>query len=341
MKFLKLFVSDSLYFILFWLRNFSSHANNFPVQNKTAVIVYNEGWCITGAVQDIVTHWRGDYELCTIENIVDDAEYYFVAYYTMLPRLYLKYPWLTKRKVIVKMAHAFDALGEDHAPRFSGRIFGFLLNQCHLIFNQASLWERHIIEHWGVNPNLIYTNYDGVDTTMFKGHNRTGQGRILVSTGCYPRKRPELLYAVAQSIPQREFLILAGSGWTESTYYTKLSNLKNVEFIHVSYKEYPKYYRQCDVYLSVSILEGGPIPLVESMAENIVPVVSRTGMADDLVCHGENGFMFELNDKSEVIVEYIKQAYALKGNIRKDVLHLDWELYSERLQNKIGIKKTT
>ncbi len=54
-------------------------------------------------------------------------------------------------------------------------------------------------------------------------------------------------------------------------------------------------YSTFDVFLSISNLEGGPIPLVEAMMSNAVPVASRTGFAPDLIQHGENGFIFDLD----------------------------------------------
>lgn len=329
---------DFVYRVALSLRVIFVQNHTAIVTGKTAVISYDEGWCISGAARDIMQHWKTDYQFCTLDYVPNDAEYYFVAYYTMLPRLYMQYPWLTKRKVIVKMAHAFDAVGEDDIPRFSGQLFGYLFNHCALIFNQASLWERYIVKNWGVNADLIYTNNDGVDTTMFTGHKRTGKGKILISAGGHPRKRPELLYEVMKELPHKEFLILMGGEWEESPHYEKIKSLPNVKFIKVPYQDYPKYYAKCDVYLSTSILEGGPIPLVESMAENMIPVMPRTGMADDLIRHGDNGYIFELDDNAKTIASYIEQAYENKSNTRADVIHLDWRDYSLRLQERIGIK---
>lgn len=55
-------------------------------------------------------------------------------------------------------------------------------------------------------------------------------------------------------------------------------------------------YDALDVYLVASREEGGPRAVLESMATGIPLVTTRVGQAEDLVEHGTNGFLVEVED---------------------------------------------
>ena len=55
-------------------------------------------------------------------------------------------------------------------------------------------------------------------------------------------------------------------------------------------------YRALDVCLVASRDEGGPKAVLESMATGVPIVTTRVGQAADLVRHGENGFLVDVED---------------------------------------------
>ena len=55
-------------------------------------------------------------------------------------------------------------------------------------------------------------------------------------------------------------------------------------------------YHALDVYLVSSRQEGGPKAVLESMAVGVPLVTTRVGQATDLVRHGENGWMVDVED---------------------------------------------
>ena len=55
-------------------------------------------------------------------------------------------------------------------------------------------------------------------------------------------------------------------------------------------------YHALDVYLVSSRQEGGPKAVLESMATGVPLVTTRVGQATDLVRHGENGWMVDVED---------------------------------------------
>ena len=91
-----------------------------------------------------------------------------------------------------------------------------------------------------------------------------------------------------------------------------------------------------DVFVSASYLEGGPIPLIEAMMSNIVPVASDTGFTADVIRHGENGFIFPVDTSVSQICEWIERAFILKTNVRFTAESLSWKHYSLEILKLLG-----
>ena len=123
--------------------------------------------------------------------------------------------------------------------------------------------------------------------------------------------------------------------------YESLSGLKNFTYLEGDYHEYPSYYSQLDVIVSMSELEGGPIPILEGMMSNVVPVASRTGFAPDVIRHGQNGFLFDVDASIEVVNELISQALSLSSDVRPTVLAYTWKNFVigiERILEEMAIR---
>jgi len=72
-----------------------------------------------------------------------------------------------------------------------------------------------------------------------------------------------------------------------------------IPYRHLYLNHYPDIgtvYQVLDLYLITSRQEGGPKAVLESMASGVPLVTTRVGQAMDLVRHGENGFMAEVED---------------------------------------------
>jgi len=170
------------------------------------------------------------------------------------------------------------------------------------------------------------------DAELFRYHERTGQGVVGLSSAFYERKNPEVLLDVIRALPHRQFVLL-GRNWNQFALFEEMRALPNFTYLTAPYRDYGKIYSTFDVFLSISRLEGGPIPLVEAMMSNAVPVASRTGFAPELIRHGENGFLFDTDASADEIAELIESAYDLTGNIRDSVEQLTWENFSARIVN--------
>lgn len=77
-----------------------------------------------------------------------------------------------------------------------------------------------------------------------------------------------------------------------------------VPYKHLYIKSYPnvaKLFQASDVYLVASRQEGGPKAILESMASGVPLVTTRVGQAMDMVKHGENGWMMDVEDAEGLV----------------------------------------
>ena len=167
------------------------------------------------------------------------------------------------------------------------------------------------------------------DPNFFRFHER-GNGVIGLSSSFYERKNPDSLLEVIKLLPHRQFVLL-GRNWNRYALFEEMRALPNFTYNTAPYRHYGEIYSTFDVFLSISRLEGGPIPLIEAMMSNAVPVASRTGFAPDIIRHGENGYIFDLDASPETIAAMIEAAFDLPGNIRESVEDLTWESLSARV----------
>jgi len=63
-----------------------------------------------------------------------------------------------------------------------------------------------------------------------------------------------------------------------------------------------KYFQSIDLYLVCSREEGGPKAILESLACGVPLVSTRVGMASDVITHGENGFLADIEDLDELFI---------------------------------------
>ncbi len=95
-----------------------------------------------------------------------------------------------------------------------------------------------------------------------------------------------------------------------------------VPYKHFYIKSYPdvaKLFQASDVYLVASRQEGGPKAILESMASGVPIITTRVGQAMDLVTHGENGWMADVED-SESLARCILQVRSMEQETLTPIL---------------------
>lgn len=213
----------------------------------------------------------------------------------------------------------------------------FVLNQCHRIVSMCDQSSQWLVE-LGVDRGRIEVATIGASPELFPAHVRS-KGAVGLCTAFYDRKNPERILELIKAMPNRKFILL-GRNWEQWERFDELQLLKNFKYEERQYSEYPLFYAEIDVFVSVSKLEGGPVPLVEAMMSNVVPVASRTGIGPDIIEHGVNGFLFDVDAPIATIVDLIERAYETPTDIRKSVEHLTWERFSKQIQSIASLNKS-
>lgn len=167
------------------------------------------------------------------------------------------------------------------------------------------------------DADRIWVAPDAVDNDFFsKACDRErGEGKAFKQSKGYPEKLilyvgrltdpkgiPDLLTAF-QVLCERIShlgLVLVGSGEGESRYkdFCQVNNLRRVFFEgFVHQEDLPAYYAAADVFVLPTHSDPWGLVLNEAMACKL-PVVATdvAGAARDLICHGENGYVYKKGD---------------------------------------------
>lgn len=117
----------------------------------------------------------------------------------------------------------------------------------------------------------------------------------------------ETIRRIKQEIPEI-FVLLTGP----ARGYVKhgLEEMR-VPYKHTYYKNYPEVaemFSALDLYIVASRQEGGPKAVLESMASGVPLVTTRVGQAMDIVRHGVNAWMTDVED-AEALAAFALQVY--------------------------------
>lgn len=117
----------------------------------------------------------------------------------------------------------------------------------------------------------------------------------------------ETMKQLKREIPEL-FVMLSGPA---RGYVKKSLEEAGIPYLHTylqSYPEIAKLFQALDLYVVASRQEGGPKAILESMASGVPLVTTRVGQAMDLVKHGENAWMADVEDV-DALASYALQVY--------------------------------
>jgi glycosyltransferase involved in cell wall biosynthesis len=82
-------------------------------------------------------------------------------------------------------------------------------------------------------------------------------------------------------------------------------------------------FSEASLFISLSNLEGGPVPLIEALDMGVVPIATRTGFAPDLIREGENGYLLPLIPTANDVLAAIQTA--LSAQLKVTSSGLTWD----------------
>lgn len=285
-----------------------------PIQ-KTLVItdLKFDNWVLGGNARDITALVEGPNRLLKVDFL--SASSRLIALFSSIwsPRLifvnqntYFRF-WMIanlfrfmSKRIIVLYTHSNSAITnrEKH-----------LLNSCEkiVVLNNS---ESIFLKAAGIRCT-VDVQPTGVDLQKFKpGYFEKTQNSVLLVSSFAERKNPLLTLALVSNSPDYNFT-LVGKEWDRFEFFEDLLSCTNFNYVEYSYSEYIKCLQASSIFLSLSIQEGGPLPLLESMACDLIPVVTDTGYAPDLIQDGLNGFLISTKcDLEEVRIALDKAAHS-------------------------------
>jgi 1,2-diacylglycerol 3-alpha-glucosyltransferase len=218
---------------------------------------------------------------------------------------------------------------EDDAPRL--RLKEWLKRRVIHRFSAAlcgGTSHRNYLEQLGMDPEKIFLGYDAVDNRYFRqeatrarqnfGKHRHLPGLedstpfFLASARFIKRKNLGTLLIAYQQYraevkrmgygPWR--LVILGDG-EERSNYVRLIRGNELEGVTLAgfrqIEELPAYYGLAKVFIHPAVQEQWGLVVNEAMASGLPVLVSgRCGCVPDLICNGENGFIFDPDNTAEL-----------------------------------------
>ena len=109
---------------------------------------------------------------------------------------------------------------------------------------------------------------------------------------------------------------------------------------HVPQKDLPSLFRDADVFVFPSLIEGMPLVVLEAMACGL-PVITTTHGPGDIVRDGIDGFFVPIRD-SEAIAARLEQLYRdpslreqMGRNAREQAMRYTWQAYAQRAADAV------
>jgi glycosyltransferase involved in cell wall biosynthesis len=150
------------------------------------------------------------------------------------------------------------------------------------------------------------------------------QKTVVLASKFGPRKGAELLPDILLRLQDWNF-ILMGRGWDEFLKQKNLQKLSNFNYVNFNKNNRTKFFSMAKIFLSLSNLEGGPVPLIESMSLGVIPISTSTGFAPEFIKNGVNGFLLPINPSAALVESRIKSIDVLNEKPEVSVSHLTWD----------------
>ena len=285
-----------------------------------------KGWILDAKAKRLSANSGLSSKVCYSHTFrhLPDAEGYYFLHQKYFARAIRYNPHLLNRKTIVMFTHP------EWNKWYSAQHMAYVLNFANEIICLNTAVASELIS-LGIPESKIHLFHMASDPELFTPKIRTGNGAIGFSMAFGPRKNPSMVVQLIKEMPHRNF-ILVGPRWDDYPPFLEIKNSPNLTYYSdLDYNLYPDLYKQMDVYVSTSVLEGGPVPILEVMLSNVVPVASRTGFCPDIIRNGENGFLFNIDANVEDIKILIEKAFELKSDVREGIEKHSWKIYGKKI----------
>ena len=336
-------------------KNFKGKKINFIVEKANWAIRW-DGIYITNSINKFIAKGVAiisTFPLINSENKVIHfaSQYMWLDWHKFLPK---------NNKYIVSFFHG----KHEDGYKVSEHINAFLSTKdsIHKVITASSLVKKRLIK-WGIPKRKIILIHTGVDTKLFslptpakriKVRQELGFTTKQLVIGSFQKdgigwgdgnepkyiKGPDIFVNTVEIIAKKLPTIVLLTGPSRGYLKNELAK-RNIKYIHFyldKYEEIINYYHALDLYIVSSREEGGPKPLIESMASGVPVVTTNVGMGQDFIKDKINGGIVNsfdpkvIAEKSLEIINLPKQKLIIEA--RKDVMKADWNIVAKLLWDK-------
>ena len=250
---------------------------------------------------------------------------YFFSYPSMFESYLKSNPGRYKNRSIVNYTHNLDELGNlKHQA--------MILNQSHSVHFNCSA-DAEALVAVGLEPSKVRMIFGAVDEDCKPQVGISREPKTILLASRYgERKGLDVFPALVKLLPEWKFIIL-GRGWEDFLKNENLLDNPNIEYQFFNKSARNIAMSRATIFLSLSKLEGGPIPLIESMAMGVIPVATDTGFARDIIVQGKNGLVIPNPPTALQVRDAILLAETLTGSPQESVKDLNWDRLSGIIMN--------
>lgn len=158
--------------------------------------------------------------------------------------------------------------------------------------------------------------------------------KVLWVGTCVERKRPDLFLNIVELNPTIQFRLI-GKGWENSNYWKRVVDLPNLEYIEFAGPLSSNLIDGCSIYLMTSQIEGGPMPLIESLAAGLYPICTNTGFVTDVF--NLVGLPLNFIDRNPINISHeiskVNISYQERLRIRNLILTYDFHRLADLIES--------
>ena len=185
----------------------------------------------------------------------------------------------------------------------------------------------------GLDETKIRIVYFGIDSDVLALHSNSEKNNLVILASKFgPRKGLEILPSLIREMPTFEFMIL-GRNWEKFIEKNSLNLEPNFQYQNFNFRTRNEYFPLAKYFLSLSELEGGPIPLLECLSLGVIPICTNTGFAPDLIEHGRIGYLLNIPPTVSEVKRALLEACNHASIKRVDVSHLTWKTFCDHLES--------
>jgi glycosyltransferase involved in cell wall biosynthesis len=309
----------------------------------------NRNWILGNWIREVQLRSKEDFQVWWVPSVfagkkriekllalpLPTAESYFFSYITIFEKYLSINPRKFENRSIVLFPHAEAEIGPVKKQVET-------LNRAFAVYFFCSQDAKNLVAS-GLAAEKVRLAYCAVDVNCVESpeFERVEKTIVLASKFGW-RKGLSILPEIIKLMPDWSFVAL-GRGWDTFIEETGIGLLPNFSHYEFNKSSRTRFFSECKIFLSLSELEGGPVPLIEAMAAGAIPVATKTGFAPDFVRDGVDGYLLETNPTPQEVVSAILRAELIQNNPKNSKINLlTWDrITSMTIMDKLNILENT